>query len=154
MDDLEIIEPPQYSFAWLILAVLCVLIILTLVILTVRLTRYILERRAYRGRPDEAEGLKAEFLRMINGAGERHDRGEVTARDAHRELEAIMRMFVTRTVGLDVRTQDAATLEADPRTRQVGRLIADIHVPGYARTSDAALHASMQRARAVVRAWS
>ena len=46
------------------------------------------------------------------------------------------------------------TLVADPRTREVGRLIADLYEPDFALSSDRALEDSVQRAREVIRTWS
>src|SRR5699024_3117946 len=62
----EIITPPQYSSAWVILAVLCVLVIIVLVVATLKSTRAVEKRIAYRRRPDDVEALKAEFLRTVN----------------------------------------------------------------------------------------
>ena len=112
----EIIDPPQYSIAWLILAVLCLLVITALVLGTLRITRAIEKRLAYRRRPDEVESLKAEFLRAVNDIADRHEAGEVDARSGHHELTAVMRRFVRRTTGHDVTSQDLSTLLADPRT--------------------------------------
>ena len=39
--EAEIIDPPQYSVAWLILAALCVLVIVALIVGTLRITRAI-----------------------------------------------------------------------------------------------------------------
>ncbi|MGP9693266.1 hypothetical protein ACT3TZ_01410 [Brachybacterium sp. AOP25-B2-12] len=150
----QIIDPPQYSIAWLILAVLCVIVIVVLVVATLRITRGVVERSAYTGRPTDVEGLKAEFLRATNTVGSRFDAGDLDARDAHRELTAVMRRFVRRTTGHDVTSQDVTTLLADDRTRDVGRLIADLYEPEFARESDRALETSLQRAREVIRTWS
>lgn len=150
----QIIDPPQYSVAWVILAVLCVLVITALVIGTLRITRAVVERGAYRRRPSEVEGLKAEFLRAVNDVGRRFDEGEVDARQGHRELVGVMRAFVRRTTGLDVTAQDVAALRADPRTAAVGALVGDLHEPEFARRSDRELAESLHRAREVVRAWS
>jgi len=150
----QIIDPPQYSIAWLILAVLCVLVILALVLGTLRLTRSVVERAAYRARPSDIETLKAEFLRAVNDIGDRFDEGELDARAAHRELTGVMRRFVRRTTGFDVTSQDVATLLADARTRDVGRLVADLYEPEFARASERQLAESLRRARGVVRSWS
>lgn len=150
----QIIDPPQYSIAWVILAVLCVLVILALVLGTLRVTRGVVERAAYRARPSDVETLKAQFLRAINDVGDRFDDGELDARAAHRELTGVMRHFVRRTTGLDVTGQDVTTLRADARTRDVGNLVADLYEPEFARVSDHQLTASLRRARGVVRSWS
>lgn len=150
----QVIAPPQYSIAWLILAVLCVLVIVALVVATMRITRRVVERSAYRRRPTDVEGLKAEFLRGVNGVGARFDAGDVDVREAHRDLSAVMRRFVRRTTGHDVTSQDVTTLLADERTRAVGRLLADLYEPEFARASDRDLETSLRRAREVIRAWS
>lgn len=150
----QVIAPPQYSVAWLILAALCAIIIAVLVIGTLRITRAIVERAAYARRPSDVETLKAEYLRAVNRVGERLDAGELDRRAAHRDLAAIMRSFVRRTTGLDVASQDVAALVADPRTQAVGLLVADLQEPGFARASDRDPELSMRRAREVIRAWS
>ncbi|MDO5661683.1 MAG: hypothetical protein Q4G40_03220 [Brachybacterium sp.] len=150
----EIIAPPQYSIAWAILATLCAVVIAVLVVATLRITRGIELRAARRRAPDEASTVKAEFLRTINDIGARHEAGDLEARDAHHELAALMRRFVRRTTGYDVTSQDVVTLRADERTEAVGTLIADLEEPGFARSSDRDLDASLRRAREVVRSWS
>lgn len=150
----QIIDPPQYSIAWIILAVLCVLVMVALIVATLRITRAVVERQAYRRRPSDVETLKAEFLRAINDVGARVDAGDLDARSGHRELTAVMRAFVRRTTGHDVTSQDVSTLVADPRTRAVGTLIADLYEPDFARASARELETSLHRAREVVRAWS
>ena len=69
----EVIDPPQYSIAWVILAVLCLLVIAALIVGTLRITRAIEKRIAYRSRPSDLEALKAEFLRAVNDVADRHD---------------------------------------------------------------------------------
>ena len=150
----EIIDPPQYSIAWLILAALCVLVIVALIVGTLKITRAIEKRIAYRSRPDEVEGLKAEFLRAVNDIADRHEAEGIEARAGHHELTGVMRRFVRRTTGHDVTSQDIATLVADERTRAVGELISDLYEPDFARASDAELRDSVRRAREVIRAWS
>lgn len=150
----EIIDPPQYSVAWLILAALCVIVVVALVLGTLRVTRGIERRIAYRARPSDVDTLKAEFLRAVNDVADRHEAGELGAREGHHELTAIMRRFVRRTTGHDVTSQDVATLRADPRTREVGTLIAALYEPDFALASDTTLRDSVRRAREVVRRWS
>lgn len=150
----QIIDPPQYSVAWLILAALCLLVIVALVTAVLRITRMIEKRAAYRGRPNEVEALKAEFLRAVNDIADRHDAGDLGAREGHHELTGVMRRFVRRTTGHDVTSQDVRTLVADSRTREVGHLIADLYEPDFALSSDRALEDSVQRAREVIRTWS
>lgn len=150
----EIITPPQYSIAWVILAVLCILVIIVLIVGTLKITRAIEKRIAYRHRPSDVETLKAEFLRAVNDIADRHDEGELEARDGHHELTGVMRRFVRRTTGHDVTSQDLATLLADQRTRAVGELIADLYEPDFAMSSDRDLRESVRRAREVIRAWS
>ena len=150
----EIIDPNQYSVAWIILAVLCVLVITALIWGTLRITRGIERRIAYRNRPSDVENLKAEFLRAVNDVADRHDAGELEARAGHHELTGVMRRFVKRTTGHDVTSQDLATLTADERTRAVGELIADLYEPDFALASDAELGESVRRAREVIRRWS
>jgi len=150
----EIITPPQYSIAWLILAVLCLLVITALIVGTLRITRAIEKRLAYRRRPDDVESLKAEFLRTVNNIADRHEAGEVDARAGHHELTAVMRRFVRRTTGHDVTSQDLATLLADPRTRSVGELIGELYEPDFARDPEHDLEDSVRKAREVIRAWS
>ncbi|WP_245822818.1 hypothetical protein [Brachybacterium avium] len=75
----EIITPPQYSIAWVILAVLCVLVIITLIVSTLKITRAIEKRIAYRRRPDDVEALKAEFLRAVNDIADRYEDGQLGA---------------------------------------------------------------------------
>lgn len=150
----EVIDPPQYSVAWLILAALCVLVITGMIWGTLRITRSIERRAAYRSRPTEVDGLKAEFLRAVNDIADRHDAGEVEARGGHHELTGVMRRFVRRTTGHDVTSQDIATLRADERTREVGDLIADLYEPDFALATDAELRDSVRRAREVIRRWS
>lgn len=150
----EIITPPQYSIAWVILAVLCILVIIVLIVGTLKITRAIEKRIAYRHRPSDVETLKAEFLRAVNDIADRHDEGELEARDGHHELTGVMRRFVRRTTGHDVTSQDLATLLADQRTRAVGELIADLYEPDFAKSSDRDLRDSVRRAREVIRAWS
>lgn len=150
----QIIEPPQYSVAWVILAILCTLVITALVWGTLRITRSIEKRAAYRKRPSDTENLKAEFLRSVNRIADRHDVGEVEAREGHLELTGVMRRFVRRTTGHDVTSQDVSTLLADPRTRPVGELILALYEPDFAQASDAQLQESVRRAREVIRRWS
>lgn len=150
----EIIAPPQYSIAWVILAVLCVVVIIALIVGTLKITRAIEKRIAYRHRPSDVETLKAEFLRAVNDIADRHDAGELEARDGHHELTGVMRRFVRRTTGHDVTSQDLATLLADQRTRAVGELIADLYEPDFAKSSDRDLRDSVRRAREVIRSWS
>ncbi|GAA4526098.1 hypothetical protein GCM10023160_20200 [Brachybacterium paraconglomeratum] len=150
----EIIAPPQYSIAWVILAVLCILLIIALILGTLKITRAIEKRIAYRHRPSDVETLKAEFLRAVNDIADRHDGGELEARDGHHELTGVMRRFVRRTTGNDVTSQDLVTLLADQRTRAVGELIADLYEPDFAKSSDRDLRDSVRRAREVIRAWS
>lgn len=153
MDGLEIIDPPQYSIAWLILAVLCAIVIIALIVALLRLTRWLVERNAYRHRPGARDALKAEFLRSINAIGDDVEAGNMTARDAHRELEAVLRVFVLRSEGLDIRREPLERVLADPRTASVGTLLARTHEAGYARESRTRLSESLHAARAVVRAW-
>ncbi|ATG51713.1 hypothetical protein CFK38_09400 [Brachybacterium vulturis] len=150
----EIITPPQYSIAWVILAVLCVLVIIALIVLTLKITRAIEKRIAYRHRPDDVEALKAEFLRAVNDIADRHEAGALEGREGHHELTGVMRRFVRRTTGHDVTSQDLATLLADPRTRAVGELIEDLYEPDFALTSDRDLRESVRRGREVIRTWS
>ena len=150
----EIIAPPQYSIAWVILAVLCIVVITALIVGTLKITRAIEKRIAYRRRPSDVEALKAEFLRAVNDIADRHDAEQVEARDGHHELTGVMRRFVRRTTGHDVTSQDLATLLADPRTRAVGELIGDLYEPDFAMSSDRDLRESVRRAREVIRSWS
>lgn len=150
----EIIDPPQYSVAWLILAVLCLLVIGALVLGTLRITRALAVRRAEKHRPDDVQALKAEYLRTVNDIADRHAAGAIAPREAHHELTAVMRRFVRRTTGLDVTAQDVAALERDPRTRDVGALIGRLYEPDFARVTDAEVSASVHDAREVIRRWS
>lgn len=150
----EIIDPPQYSVAWLILAVLCILLILGMVLGVLRITRGILARSAYRGRPKDVENLKAEFLRSVNAIASRHEAEEIDAREGHHELTAVMRRFVRSTTGHDVTSQDVSTLLADDRTHDVGRLIAHLYEPDFSASSDTDLADSVRRSREVIRRWS
>ena len=150
----QIIDPPQYSVAWVILAVLCVLVIAALIVATLRITRAIEKKVAYRGRPSDLEALKAEFLRSVNDIADRHEAGEIGSRAGHHELTGVMRRFVRRTTGHDVTSQDLSTLLADQRTRAVGELIADLYEPDFALSSDRQLSDSVRRAREVIRQWS
>lgn len=150
----EIIDPPQYSVAWVILAVLCALVITALIVATLRITRAVEKRVAFRTRPDDLESLKAEFLRAVNDIADRYDAGEIEAREGHHELTGVMRRFVRRTTGHDVTSQDLSTLLADQRTRAVGELIADLYEPDFAMASDRQLAESARRAREVIRRWS
>lgn len=154
MDGVKIIDPVQYSVAWLILAALCLILIVGLTLAALRLTRYVVERKAYRKRPDTLATAKSEYLRAINSVGERHEAGEIDAREAHRELESILRAFVVRVIGLDARRTTHSVLKADTRTAPVGAVIEHLHEPGYARDSSARLRDSMRQARAVIRSWS
>ena len=154
MDGVEIIDPPQYSVAGLILAAGCILAIAALTIVTLRLTRGLIENRAYRKRPSDHEAVKAEFLRAINAIGIREADGEISVRAASRELESLMRAFVKRTEGIDVSTDSLRVLLADPSTEKVGRLIADLHPSSYSRDVREDLDSALHRARGVVRAWS
>ena len=150
----EIIAPPQYSIAWVILAALCILVIIVLVVATLKITRAIEKRIAYRHRPDGVEALKAEFLRAVNDIADRHEDEQLDSRAGHHELTGVMRRFVRRTTGHDVTSQDLATLLADPRTRAVGELIGDLYEPDFAMSSDRDLRDSVRRAREVIRTWS
>ncbi|MBB5831120.1 hypothetical protein [Brachybacterium aquaticum] len=150
----EVIDPPQYSIAWVILAVLCIVVIVALIVGTLKITRAIEKRIAYRARPGEMATLKAEFLRAVNDIADRHEAGELEAREGHHELTGVMRRFVKRTTGLDVTSQDLATLQAEPRTCAVGALIGDLYEPDFAQASDRELRDSVRRAREVIRAWS
>lgn len=150
----EIIDPPQYSVAWLILAALCVLVIIALVVAVLRITRAIEKRAAYRRRPDAAQSLKAEFLRAVNDIADRAERGEIDARAGHHELTGVMRRFVRRTTGHDVTSQDVSALVADERTREVGELIGALYEPDFAPASAVRLEDSVRRAREVIRRWS
>ena len=149
MDGLEIIDPPQYSIAWLILAVLCALMIIALILTLLRLTRWLVERRAYAKRPGASDALRA-----INAIGEKVEAGTMSARDGHRELEAVLRVFVLRSEGLDIRQEPLERVVLDPRTATVGTLLTRTHEAGYARESRTRLSESLHAARAVVRAWS
>ena len=150
----EVIAPPQYSIAWVILAVLCLVVITVLIVGTLKITRAIEKRLAYRRRPDDAETLKAEFLRAVNDIADRHEAEELAAREGHHELTGVMRRFVRRTTGHDVTSQDLSTLLADQRTRPVGELVADLYEPDFALSSDRDLRESVRRAREVIRSWS
>ncbi|APX32267.1 hypothetical protein BH708_05505 [Brachybacterium sp. P6-10-X1] len=150
----QIIAPPQYSVAWVILAVLCLLVITALIVGTLKITRAIEKRIAFRARPSDVDALKAEFLRAVNDIADRHEAGDLPAREGHHELTGVMRRFVRRTTGHDVTSQDTATLTADPRTRDVGTLIADLYEPDFAPASSAVLTDSVRRAREVIRGWS
>src|SRR5690625_7164767 len=90
----QFIAPPQYSGACVILAVLCALVITALIVATLRITRAIEKKVAYRGRPSDLEALKAEFLRSVNDIADRHEAGEIGSRDGHHELTGVMRRFV------------------------------------------------------------
>ena len=81
----EIVDPPQYSVAWVILAILCVLVITALVWGTLRITRSIEKRAAYSKRPSDVENLKAEFLRAVNRVADRHEAGQAAVLD-HRDV--------------------------------------------------------------------
>lgn len=150
----QVIDPPQYSVAWLILAVLCVIVIAAIVIGVLRISRGVVARAAYRHRPAEVETLKAEYLRAVNDIAERHEQGSIDSRAGHHELTAVLRRFVRATTGHDVTSQDVATLLADDRTHDVGRLIAQLYEPDFAARSDADLDESVRRAREVIRRWS
>ncbi|MGP9539401.1 hypothetical protein ACT3SP_15435 [Brachybacterium sp. AOP43-C2-M15] len=150
----EIIDPPQYSIAWVILAVLCILVITALIVGTLKITRAVEKRIAYRRRPGDVEALKAEFLRAVNDVADRHEDGALEVREGHHELTGVMRRFVRRTTGHDVSSQDLATLLADPRTRAVGELIGDLYEPDFAMSTDRDLRESVRRAREVIRSWS
>ena len=150
----QIIDPPQYSVAWVILAVLCVLVIAAIIWAVLRITKGIEQRNAFRSRPSEVEGLKAEFLRTVNDIAARHEAGDLEAKAGHHELTAVMRRFVRRTTGHDVTSQDLATLQADPRTRAIGELIGDLYEPDFAMSSDRELEESVRRSREVIRRWS
>lgn len=150
----EIIAPPQYSIAWVILALLCLLVITAMIVGTLRITRAIEKRIAYRTRPSDVDALKAEFLRAVNDIADRHEAGDLDPRAGHHELTGVMRRFVRRTTGHDVTSQDLATLQADARTRAVGLLIGELYEPDFAKVSDHDLRGSVHRAREVIRAWS
>lgn len=150
----EIIAPPQYSVAWVILAVLCLLVITALILGTLKITRAIEKRIAYRDRPSDVDTVKAEFLRAVNDIADRHESGDLGAREGHHELTGVMRRFVRRTTGQDVTSQDTSTLRADPRTRDVGELIAALYEPDFAQATDAELQDSVRRSREVIRRWS
>ena len=150
----QVIDPPQYSVAWLILAALCAIVVAALVVGVLRISRSVVARSAYRTRPGDVDTLKAEFLRAVNRVAERHDAGEADARQGHHELTAIMRRFVRSTTGHDVTSQDVATLLADHRTHDVGRLIAHLYEPDFAASSDTELDESVRRCREVIRRWS
>lgn len=150
----QIIDPPQYSVAWLILAALCVIVLVVLVLAALRITRGVVSRAAYKRRPSATAALKAEFLRAVNDVADRHAAGQIDARAGHHELTGVMRRFVRRTTGHDVTSQDVTTLLADPRTRDVGMLIAHLYEPEFAASSDAELSESVHRAREVIRRWS
>lgn len=150
----QVIDPPQYSVAWLILAALCLIVIAALVIAVLRISRAVVTRSAYRARPGEVQTLKAEFLRAVNEIAARHEAEEIDAREGHHELTAIMRRFVRSTTGHDVTSQDLATLIADDRTHDVGRLIAHLYEPDFAASSDTELAESVHRCREVIRRWS
>src|SRR5690625_964330 len=84
----QIIDPPQYSVAWVILAVLCALVITALIVATLRITRAIEKKVAYRGRPSDLEALKAEFLRSVNDIADRHEAGEIGSRGGHQDRKS------------------------------------------------------------------
>lgn len=150
----QIIDPPQYSVAWLILAVLCALVITALIWAMLRITRRLAVGRAYRRRPDDVQGLKAEFLRTVNDLADRHEAGQLDARAAHHELTAVMRRFVRRTTGLDVTSQDVPALLREERTREVGAFIGALYEPDFAPSTSAQVEESVRRAREVIRRWS
>ena len=150
----QIVDPPQYSIAWVILALLCVLVILALILGTLRITRAVVERAAYRQRPTDVEGLKAEFLRALVRIEDDVSSGRADARQAHRQITAVMRRFARSTTGVDITHQDLPTLVADPRTRPVGLLLSELYEPEFAASSQQQVATSLRRAREVVRAWS
>lgn len=150
----EIIDPPQYSVAWLILAALCLIVMAALTVGTLRLSRAVVSRAAYRRRPTEPEGLKAEFLRAVNDIAARHDAGQIDARTGHHELTAVMRRFAQRTSGRDITSRDVGALLADPATHDIGVLIGRLYEPGFALHSDRELAASVHEARGVIRRWA
>lgn len=152
--ELQVIDPPQYSIAWIILTVLCGVLITAIITAVLRLTRRAAIRRSFAQRPSDEDGLKAEFLRTVNEVESRAERGEISSRAAHQELTLVMRRFVRRTTGLDVTSQDLSALLKHPDTREVGQLIADLYEPDYAERTDVTIQRSAQRARAVIRAWS
>lgn len=150
----EIIDPPQYSIAWAILAVLCVVVIVTVVMTIARLTRRAVTRRAYAQGPTLQDGLKAEFLRAINELDQKVDVGELDERMAHQELTRVMRHFVRRSMNVDVRADTVTTLTAHPDTREIGELIGDLYEPDFAPVSTVPFAQSARRAREVIRRWS
>lgn len=151
--ELQVIDPPQYSIAWVILAVLCAVLITLIILAVLRISRRAVTRSAYARRPSDEDGLKAEFLRMVNEIEQRAADGEIDARAAHQELTLVMRRFVRRTTGLDITSQDLPALLGHEGTRAVGRLIADLYEPDYAERTDVTIAGSAQRAREVIRAW-
>src|SRR5699024_4185707 len=150
----QMIAPPQYSVAWVILAVLCALVINALIVATLRITRGIEKKVAYRGRPSDLEALRAEILRSVNDIADRLEAGANGSRDGHPELTGGMGRFRRRRTGHDVASQDLSTLLADQRTRAVGELIEDLYEPDIALSSDRQLSGSVRRAREVIRQWS
>lgn len=154
MSELEIITPNQYSLAWPVLAALSILTALFLIGLIIYLTRYFIELSAYKNRPKPLFAVKAEYLRVINQIEQRMANSKISSSQAHLEIEAALRSFVQRTKGLEVSSVSLRELIQDPRTRQMGLLIARIHEGAYYSFSDKQVSESARAAREVIRSWS
>lgn len=153
MDGVEIIEPPQYSVAWSILALLCLLAIIGTLLAIRLVTRWAAERAAWAKRPTESDTVKAEFLRVLADLRRRFDAGEIGTREAHQELVALLRLFVRRTSGIAIDTEHLDAVRRDPELGRMGELIGRLYEPSFSLASSAQMDESLQEAREVIRAW-
>lgn len=150
----EIVGPAQYSPAWTIFAVFLLALVVVVTWWLLRRTRRREEKRTLEAQIDAPGALKAEYLRAIDAVGEDVAAGEVSERAAHQRLTDVLRRFLRDAAGIDVGTADLELLLADPRTRGIGRVIARLYEPDFAREPDQDLADSLQMAREAVRAWS
>lgn len=153
MDGAEIIAPPQYSIAWTILAILCLLLAVLALVGLVMLARWIVERTAWAHRMRDDDAIKAEFLRSLSRLQERTASTGMDPRTAHQELTALLRLFVRRTSGIDIDTEDTASLRTEPELEALADLFDRLAEPSFSADPDQDVAESLRQAREVVRAW-
>lgn len=153
MDGAEIIAPPQYSIAWTILAILCLLLAVAALVGLMMLSRWIVERAAWANRMRDEDAVKAEFLRSLSRLEERTGSEGLDPRAAHQELTALMRLFVRRTSGIDIDTEDTAALRQEPELEALADLFDRLAEPSFSAEPEQDVAESLRQAREVVRAW-
>ncbi|WP_058234250.1 hypothetical protein [Devriesea agamarum] len=150
----QIVGPAQYSPVWIILGLAIGMIASFIVFLVLWRTRMIAEAHVYHAAPNEYEALIAEFLRATNDIGVRHYRQELAADQAHYELIAMLRRFVTLTSGKNTNVKELEDIKQDARMKDICAVMESLYEPGFAIDSDVELANSLRRVREVIRQWS